>query len=162
MPKVKIVVNASPLIFLAKLERLDWLAGFQLWLPKAVERELFMGKRPEQDLIRNFCKAHRVTVKDHRKDRRTEFPPYLGEGEKAVIALALQQKIHTVFIDDHHARMIARSLGLRSKGTLGILLDQVHQRKVTKQEGKAIFQKFLKIGFRISEDLLIEVWKRLE
>jgi predicted nucleic acid-binding protein len=159
---MKIVINASPIIFLAKLERLSWLEGFELFLPKIVEQELFIDQRPEQDLIRNFFAASSVPIVDPKKDKRLDYPPNLGAGEKAVISLALGKKIRVLVLDDHQARMIARSLKLRTKGTLGLLLDQVQKKNITKEQGRQFLQKLLKAGFRISEDLLLTVFNALE
>lgn len=158
----KIVVNASPLIFLAKLERLSFLDPFQLVIPEAVYQELFIGDRPEQDLIRNFLHTKDGAVLQPKRVHEGLLPPYLGEGEKAVISLALEKKIPVVLLDDHRARMMARSFKLKTKGTLGILLQQLYQKKISSEEGRRLFQQLLQSGFRISEDLLLRVWSEFE
>ncbi len=155
----KIVINASPLIFLAKLEKLSFLDDYEIFVPHAVREELFVDVRPEQDLIRNFFDQKKIHLVEPQQQKF--FPAFLGTGEKAVITLALEKKIALVFLDDHRARMIARSLKLETRGTLGILLEQVTKKKITPDEAKALLQKLTKAGFRISEELLLKVWKEL-
>ena len=46
----------------------------------------------------------------------------LDEGEIAALALALEQKIQDVLIDEMPARQMAQQLGLRVSGLLGILI----------------------------------------
>lgn len=46
----------------------------------------------------------------------------LDEGEIAALALALEQKIHDVLIDERPAREAAARLGLRVFGLLGVLI----------------------------------------
>lgn len=46
----------------------------------------------------------------------------LGSGETAAITLAYLTKADVVVLDDLQARLVARQLGLRLTGTLGILL----------------------------------------
>ena len=47
----------------------------------------------------------------------------LGPGETEVLMLALELDDAVVVLDDAFARRVAESLGLRFKGTLGLLLD---------------------------------------
>jgi predicted nucleic acid-binding protein len=45
----------------------------------------------------------------------------LGAGERATIQLAIEQGIDVVAIDERRGRQIARSVGLRVTGSLGLL-----------------------------------------
>jgi predicted nucleic acid-binding protein len=47
----------------------------------------------------------------------------LGPGETEVLMLALESPEAVVVVDDALARHVAETLGLRLKGTLGLLLD---------------------------------------
>ena len=47
----------------------------------------------------------------------------LGPGEGEVLALALELAGATVILDDGLARRVAAMLGIRLRGTLGLLLD---------------------------------------
>ena len=46
-----------------------------------------------------------------------------GAGEAAVIALALERANSVVVVDERAARRVCARLGLRTRGTLGVLLD---------------------------------------
>lgn len=115
------VVNASPVIVLAKIGRLDLLAAPErtLLLPDAVVREILAA--PEDDA------ARRALMLGELPDRPTvAVPPEvlewsLGAGESAVIALA-RERGATPVLDDFDARSCARSFGLTPIGSLGVVL----------------------------------------
>ena len=47
---------------------------------------------------------------------------HLDPGEAAVLGLALERKVQLVAIDEKRGRLVARSLGLRVTGSIGIPL----------------------------------------
>jgi hypothetical protein len=74
----------------------------------------------------------------------------LGKGESEVIALSLEEKSVAV-LDDYVARKTARELGLKVKGTLGILIDAKKEGKI--KELKPLLDELIKKDFRISKKL---------
>jgi predicted nucleic acid-binding protein len=93
------VVNASPIIVLAKVSREDLLFALssQIVVPSAVAQELRVG--PPHDRSRHLIEAGRFTIVD------TPLPPDellawdLGAGETAAISLALAEPGWTVILD---------------------------------------------------------------
>lgn len=119
-----VVCNASPLIFIVKIRRLDLLDTYHLHIPSQVEDEIIKGiKRKKEDaiLIAEYLKKRKIfpiktaIIKN--------LPDSLCNGEKAVISLAIKKKIERVLIDEAKAMTVARFKGLKPKGTLGILWD---------------------------------------
>ena len=121
-----VVSDASPVLNLAIIGRLDLLQQQfgKVWLPQAVIAEL----RIEHDLpgsatIRQAWQAgwlESEAVQD--RVRVTILQRELDLGEAEAIALALQQHSDWLLLDEREGRRVAKSLGLRVTGVLGILL----------------------------------------
>jgi predicted nucleic acid-binding protein len=114
------VVNASPIISLGWIRRLDILAGaHKLLLPEAVVTEVLAG--PPSDYARLALEQgwgpNRVAVAV-----TSDILEWgLGAGESAVLALARCENA-TAILDDAEARACARTLGVPLMGTLGVIL----------------------------------------
>jgi predicted nucleic acid-binding protein len=116
------VVNASPVIALAKVGRLHLLHDLcqELLVPEAVITEILAG--PPSDPARRAVESGwgvRVAV-DHIAPDLLEWG--LGTGESAVLTVAMERKPATAVLDDAAARTCAKALGIRVIGTLGALL----------------------------------------
>lgn len=117
------VVNASPLIFLAKAGMIHFLqqAAPQILIPTAVTKEI--GRRGGGDItVRALASTSwLITV---------EVPPIppliqawdLGPGESAVLAHAQAHPGVAAIIDDAAARRCAEMLGVPVLGTLGLVM----------------------------------------
>ena len=110
------VSNASPLIALGAIQRLDLLPALfeTVLIPAAVSRE-----------IRRSVTASPAWL--HVEPLRAVLPGMvmrraLGDGEREAIALALEIHAGIVILDDLPARRIAQSAGLNVVGTVGVLL----------------------------------------
>lgn len=117
------VVNASPLILLGKIGRLDLLEKLAptFIIPAAVSLELLAG--PDHDPAKTWIKGLGIghVVPD------VSAPPQilawdLGAGETAVLAIALSRTDCICVLDDRAARTCAEVFQLPVIGTLGILL----------------------------------------
>jgi uncharacterized protein len=118
------IVDTSPLIFLAKLNRLDLLRkeAEKVLVPPAVLREI---AEQDDEAARQIEEIRQTwldlgVVQDARllavlKDE-------LGDGEAEAIALALETEATRIVLDDLDARRLADRLGLKPVGTLGLLL----------------------------------------
>ena len=79
---------------------------------------------------------------------------FLDEGEAEAIQLARELQA-TIIIDERRGRRIAKSLGLKVRGTLGILLEL--KRKGLIDAVKPFIRKMLEKGYYLSEELVEEV-----
>jgi predicted nucleic acid-binding protein len=116
----KSVCNASPLIFLAKIQYLELLSTYELFIPSQVEKEILRGlKSKKKDAIQIIEYLKSNNIKPINIKPLKDLPQFLGPGEKAVISLAVKEDIKRVFIDEAKARIVARFKGLNPMGTLG-------------------------------------------
>jgi predicted nucleic acid-binding protein len=116
------VINASPLILLARSGHLGLLRAFanEVWVPEAVAGEIQQrgsGDVTAQALVTTGWLVVKpvpvinVAIAEWR----------LGAGESATVALALTHGLDAI-IDDLAGRKCAESLGVPLRGTLGIVL----------------------------------------
>lgn len=159
----KAVCNTSPLIFLAKIQRLAVLDNYELLVPSQVEAEIVKGlkkKKLDAKKILEYLESNHI--KPVRIAPSKDLPEFLGPGEKAVISLAVRENITRVFIDEAKARIVARFKGLNPKGTLGILWDAYKAGKIDRDATELLVLDLVQKGYRIKEEILVEFLKRLK
>lgn len=120
------IANASPIIVLAKIGRLDLLLSEDptLMIPEAVFREIIKG--PTQDPARRAVESGWGPKPVPVMPDPEVLEWGLGAGESAVLGLARLQKGVAV-VDDRAARIACKALGIRCLGTLGIILRARHK-----------------------------------
>ena len=158
---VNAVCDASPLIFLAKLKRLDLLNIYSLFVPSQVEAEILIGiKKKYEDvkLITEYLEQRKI--KPIKSYVLKDLPDFLGDGEKSVISLAVKEKIERVLIDESKARAVARFNGLKPKGTLGILWDSYKAENIDRKTLEVLSLELIEKGYRIKEELIVEFLKK--
>ncbi len=148
-----IVSNTSPIIFLAKLRKLNLLFKCfgVITIPKEVYDELQAKISLELEYI-NSCKSYFEIV-----ILKNNMNLSLDLGETAAISLAIEKKAKLVLLDDHSARIAAESLKLKPLGTLGILLICLEKKLITFQEFKTFLHLLINNNFRISIEVYNEV-----
>ncbi|AHF79703.1 DUF3368 domain-containing protein [Thermococcus paralvinellae] len=148
-----VVSNSTPLIHLAKIDRLDLLKEFfgEIFIPEAVYRECILEGKGSEDseLIEKAEWIKVVRIKDETLKKSLMLE--LDEGESEAIVLALEMNSELLLIDDYDGREIARALGLKVTGTIGVLLKAKFQGKITSL--KEELEKLKKTGFWLSDEL---------
>jgi len=116
------IVNASPIIALAKANQLQLLREFcrELLLPQAVAREILAG--PPSDPARQALEHGWGEVVAPKNIPPELLEWGLGPGETSVLAMALERRTAVSVLDDAAARTCARAMGLEVIGTLGVIL----------------------------------------
>ena len=121
--EVRLVVDASPLIGLAKIGRLGLLEVLaeRVVVPRAVWREVVEAGlgRPEAAVIAGAM-AGKVEAGD--PARVAAFQMIVDAGEAEAIALAMVHPGSLLLIDDSAGRAWAVRQGVRCLGTAGLLL----------------------------------------
>ena len=150
MPKV--VVNSTPLIVLCGIDRLDILRKMyqEVCLPNAVYYEVIAKQDSACQQIKSAGSWLCVKdIKDHSEKKM--FKAKLHAGEVEVMLLALEQNADLVIIDDNAAKKTAKYLGIKTTGTLGVLLKAKRQGFVERIQPLLLAMK--KNGFYVSDDL---------
>jgi predicted nucleic acid-binding protein len=147
------VVNASPLIFLAAVDALFLLPQLAhgVLVPGAVLDEVLAGKElhpalqglsstPWAQITPSLAVPAEVAGWD------------LGGGETQVLALALSLRDAEVVLDDLQARRCARSVGLLTTGTLGLILRA--KRRGLISAARPLIENFLERRFYLAHELV--------
>lgn len=156
---MSVVINATPLIYLAKINKLSLLKEIygQVLIPQEVKKEVVdKGKElGEADalIVEQAIKEGWIKVEETNIQKMTM---ELHPGEKAVIALAEEKKIEEVIIDEIPGRMVARIKGLKPKGTIYILLRAVKLKELSLEEFIETLEELLESGFRLQETIYLE------
>lgn len=145
------VVNASPLISLAKIGRLDLLRaeGRDVLIPAAVAEEILAGPRDDAASIALTARAFAEPVVSAQRVEVLEWG--LGAGETAVLSLALDRGA-TAVIDDREARAAARVLGVSLIGTLGVVIRARRDNRIP--AAASVMADLRRVGLRLDDALL--------
>ena len=126
---MKVVSNSGPLINLAKVGQFTLLRDlFQhITIPPAVFEEVVVrgGGQPGADETNTAQWIMRGMLEQF--DVADILAAELDRGEAEAIALALQEKADWLLIDERVGRRFAQRVGLKVKGTLGVLLAGVRR-----------------------------------
>lgn len=149
-----VVVNASPLIVLAKADLLRLLPALysEVFLPQAVREEILQG--PVDDPMRKAlpsCAWLRPVVLAPALSPLSVWQ--LGRGEAEVIEYARLHPTVAALLDDRAARRAAASLGLKVRGTLSVVAMGVAQGHV---ESFSVAVKQLRMAGLFVSDTLVE------
>ena len=122
-----VVINASPLILLSKINRLSLLNQLfdKAYIPSAVIQEISAIDKADMDVDLTAIEYEQIDVAN-----RVAVLGMMGRlhaGEVEVMVGALEKGVSTVILDENAARNKAKQLGLTVTGTLGILLKAKKQ-----------------------------------
>jgi len=163
---VKVVCNSSPLIYLARLGKLELLRKLfgEVIIPKEVFNEVIVeGKKGGySDVIAIEKAVEKGWLKVKKAQRKLEEDvPELDKGEVEVICLAMETKAGLVLMDDASARSVSEALGLNTKGTVYVLLKAYKKGLFTKKETGALLARLIQIGFRLSPEVYSSILESL-
>jgi predicted nucleic acid-binding protein len=149
-----VVSNTSPLLTLAIVGRLSLLREQfgEIWIPSAVLEELRIGDDlPGSQSLREAITAGWLRVEEI-KDRPfvQVLERELDRGEAEAIALALQAKAEWTLLDEREGRRVAKSLGIKVTGIVGILLRARREGSLPSLQ-RALEEVREQAGFRIDE-----------
>jgi len=154
-----IVSNATPLIYLAKVGKLDLLRRVfgEVFVPKEVQVEVVdkgkqLGERDayavENAIREGWLRVSQADV--------LEVPIELEPGEIAVLSLAKKLGVKEVLVDEVSARTAARLLGLTPRGTVFILLKALEKKDMDLDGFIETLNQMIANGFRLREEVYVE------
>jgi len=138
---VKLAVsNSGPLIHLAKTGLLHLIKLYDILIPQEVKREVVdVGKEKgysDAFLVEKAIDDGWIRVIEIKVDEKfAEIARLAGlhEAEIGVVYYAYQNKI-TALLDEDPARVFARSLGVKVRGSLGLLIEGLKEGLITYRE----------------------------
>ena len=155
---MSVVSNASPLISLARIGKLDLLRQLygEVFIPEAVWHEVVIEGvgQPGADEVKaaTWIKTQLVTNTPLVHALRQE----LDAGEAEAIALTLETQAELLLMDERVGREVARHLGLRYTGLIGVLVEAKHKGVLSVVTPQLDELRNI-AGFRISDALYVRV-----
>lgn len=147
-----VVADTSPLNYLIQIDCIDLLPSIygRIILPVGVAEELSHPKAP--DKVRAWLAACPEWL-EKRSAAGSPDPQleYLGKGEKEAIQISAEINADLLLIDEKAGRLEARRRGLRTTGTLGVLLGAAELGLI---DAETAFRKLVaETSFRASSGL---------
>ena len=157
---MRVVLNASPLIYLGKKRKTSLLRLVfeRVLVPVEVEEEIMkLHESPEAVQLRDAIQEGWIEVERSPENKKNQIAKLFGEideGEAAVIALALEERGGNVIIDDAEARVAAEYFKLKAHGTLYIILE-AYKRNIFKSKAEVTntVNNMLRKGFYLSGEV---------
>ena len=155
---MSVVSNASPLINLARIGKLDLLRQLygELFIPEAVWQEVVtdgIGQPGAAEVkTATWIKVQSVTNTLLVRALRQE----LDAGESEAIVLALEMESELLLMDERLGREVAQYLGLRYIGLIGVLIEAKHKGLLSAVRHHIDELRDV-AGFRISDTLYVRI-----
>ncbi len=151
-----VIADTGPINYLLLIGNIDLLPVLfeSVILPSAVQAELSDPDAPPS--VRNWIADPPPWLHVHETPGRHSLEG-LDEGETAAIALAISLDADLLLMDDRKGVMVARGMGLRVTGTLGVL-DLAAQRGMV--DFAQAVNRLRRTTFRIPEALLDSLVKK--
>lgn len=155
-----VVSNTSPILNLAIVGQLELVRRQfgQVQIPPAVLEELkVQEKRPGSEEIRGAIALGWIQVHEINSPLLVQLlQQTLDKGEAEAIALALELQADLTLLDERDGRKIAKSLGLKVTGILGILLRAKNTGELSSL--REVIDALVTIAsFRIAPELLAKI-----
>ncbi len=151
-----VVSNTSPIWNLASIERLHLLRDQfrDVIIPEDVLAELRVGHDyPEMTRIQEAMNAGWIKVETvGNLSARQSLTLNLDRGEAAAIALAIEKDITGILMDEADGRAVAKAMGLKPIGALGVLLRAKREGRLPSLSDE-MFRLRHEAGFFIAESL---------
>lgn len=126
---MSIVSNASLLINLSRIEKLDLLHDLyeEVIIPEGVWHEVVIEGvgQPGAETIGSAVWIKRRAVKN--RELVQALRQELDAGEAEAIALSLEIGAELLLMDEHWGREVARHFNLRYSGLIGVLIEAKHK-----------------------------------
>ena len=159
-----VVADTGPLIALARVERLELLPRLyeRLIVPPAVHAELALDSdRSGARVLSCAFDAGWLTVGSVMDSGLVrELARLLGPGEVEAIALAEQEDVSFLLVDDARARRVARSREIPVVGVAGVILAAKFRGEVTAV--RPILNALTNSGYRLSPRLIAGALARVD
>lgn len=158
---MQIVINSSPLIFLAKLDYLGQFLDYpdDFYVPQSVTDEILAKSDPASQMVQAFLGSGVLQVYGVALSNLAQsLNQRLGRGESDAIALGIQLNADYVLLDDLAARKEAIRLGLTIKGTLAAIHKMNRDRKIIVDDLDDLYARCIEMDFRIKRSIFNQIF----
>ena len=141
------ISNASPLIFLSRINQISLLKKLfaAILITKEIEEEIFVEGKPGIINIANAIKDGWIKVVEAKEN----IPLGIKGGESSVINLARERK-DKLIIDDSIAIKIAKAFDIETIRTITVIFMAVKKNIISKKEAISLINKLIEVGYYIS------------
>ncbi len=158
-----IVSNSTVLIYLAKIGKLSMLKKLftEIMIPGEVFNEVVIKGKEQSHvdafIIESAVEEGWIMVKDiETMEEVNMFGIHSGEAQAISLARSLGVP---VLLDQTHARIAAKALGLKPRGTIFVLAAALRKRLLTYEEYIDSLEELVKAGFRMSDEVYLAAVK---
>jgi predicted nucleic acid-binding protein len=158
---IKRIVNASPLILLTKIGRIDLLFAddVDVVVPMPVLQEVSPDPGdPADPIVRAIFDARGSVAMPSSPVPETLSRWKLDPGEESVLTVALQSPGCEVVIDDLAGRRCAKEHGVKLLGTLGLVILAKRLDWIT--ETRPIIEDIRRVGLYVKENVIADALKQ--
>lgn len=159
MSNKKVISNTGPFIHLNEISLIKILGMFgKILVPPEVKNEL-------QQYQINYGKINVINLDAKFKDVSLIFVDkfYLDLGEAQAIALCLQEKADYFLTDDLDARIVAKSNGIETHGTIGVILRAFREKIISKENTiKKVKELYENSSLFITKNLIAKIINEIE
>lgn len=154
-----IVSNSTVLIYLVKIGKLSLLKKLfrKVLIPVEVFNEVAIrgkeNQHPDAFVIEAAVEEGWIEVKDI--EAIAELEEFgIDSGESQAISLAKSLGV-PVLLDQTHARIAAKALGLKTRGAIFVLAAALRKKLLTYKEYADSLEELVKAGFRMSDEVYL-------
>ena len=161
-----IVSDTTPIISLMKIEQLyllEKMFGY-IVIPKAVYDELTVNEKFAKEILK-IKEAEFVKVGEVKNDSSVNIlrnVTGLDAGESEAIVMAGEKEADLLLMEEHKGRQVAKKLGIKITGTIGILLQAFDEGMMSKEDVKKCILVLKESNIRISDNLCKKVYEYIE
>ena len=160
-----VIADTTPLISLLKIGKLWLLESLfrEILIPQAVYEELTSNSRfyDEALQVENCAFIRRVKVGNIDSVRLLQRAVGIDKGESEAIVYTDECHADLLLVDEAKARQVAKQMGLKIMGTIGILLAAYEKGIIQKEDMLECIDVMRKTGRHISESLYQQLMKTL-
>ena len=160
-----VVSDTTPLISLMKVSLLNVLCDLfgEILIPASVYNELTSNENFsfEAAEIQNSAFIKVVTIENQKIVEVLQKASGLDLGESEAIAYADNVKADFLLMDEVRGRRVARSMGLKIMGTVGVLLAAYNDGILSKKDVEDALDGLKRANRRIGDDVIAAAKRRL-
>jgi len=158
------VLDATPLIYLGKMDALEVLDGFDVVTTRKVYDEVVTcGKEagaPDARRVEKYD-LNIVEAPENETHERLTDAPGLSDADASVLAL-VDERNATAVMDEKRGRSVADAEGIGVRGTAFLLLSAVKQDELTADRAREILDGMVDAGWYCSTSFYSKIVRKLE